>query len=674
MGSIKLMKPDCSQRRFVGWLIAVLVASVSVVSGAAAAAPFVPNDLYFYSEIVPGGPPYQWYLDRQQSSRVDVNVLGAWNRGLTGEGVTIGIVEGAIEYTHPDLAPNYNAAESWDFYENDPDPTPSPVGDEHGTPVAGLAAARGGNGIGITGVAPYSNFASLRTKPGGSWTNGDVATWQRIADGIRYHSTTIPTSIHIKNLSIAASVAYGPLMFPHHVASEQAVRDATAAGTIIVKAAGNYRDDHGANGEGDSNRLWITHLPEAITVTGIRSGGLFASGSNWCACATVTAHYGSISGGILTTDRVGVAGYNTGESSFPDTAYTAFSGTSAAAPLVSGILALAKEANPNLNTRFAKHLLARTSRLIDPTDSTPMGGWITNAAGYHFNNNYGFGLIDANALTLAATQYSGVTPLSTATSGLQSVNVNVPEDNVNGVSRDFSMTNTEPLEEVVVRLVVGQDIGRAWYGDIEAILTAPSGTKSLLMYRRDNAPQLLENFQSYTLDWTFTSNAFWGEDPAGTWNLALYDRDTAAGSQQDNVAVRWKSFEVTMRSGTLIPVSTPLPGDANSDGRVDGDDAVIVTRNLGLVTGAAWENGDFDHDGVVGLKDATILQSHMGPILPSAITQPAHVPEPGTSILAFIAVAIRMFLTGRAARTPFTVLSCDKRRSQSIPNGTKRHR
>ena len=65
---------------------------------------------------------------------------------------------------------------------------------------------------------------------------------------------------------------------------------------------------------------------------------------------------------------------------------------------MSGILALAKEAQPNLNTRFAKHLLARTCRLIDPYDSTPMGGWTTNGAGYHFNNNYGFGLVDADAL------------------------------------------------------------------------------------------------------------------------------------------------------------------------------------------------------------------------------------------------------------------------------------
>src|SRR5262249_50390010 len=123
---------------------------------------FTPNDPYFRKDNPAPGWPGQWHLYNQFTPGLDARVMGAWNRDITGKGVVIGIVDDSLETTQPDLAPNYVAADSWDFSQNDPDPNPVWSDDMHGTSVAGVAAARGGNGIGVTGAAPLAGLAGLR--------------------------------------------------------------------------------------------------------------------------------------------------------------------------------------------------------------------------------------------------------------------------------------------------------------------------------------------------------------------------------------------------------------------------------------------------------------------------------------------------------------------------------
>jgi subtilisin family serine protease len=593
-------------------MMQTLVARLIIVAGGlmsamvAIAEPFVPNDPYFFTDS-PVGFPGQWHLDKQTSGAlVDVNIRGAWGRGLTGAGVTIGVIDEGVEYTHPDLAPNYSASDSWDFYDNDAEPLPLTVGsqDKHGTTVSGLAAARGGNGIGVTGTAPHASLAVLRAMPpSGSWDFTVPADNQRFIDAIRYHSTGPAPTIDIKNLSWGEAGRF--VAFTHGAdAYEDAVIESTAEGTIFVKSAMNYRlraQSDPLNYEGDANKQLINHLAEVITVAAVNSQGRFSEYSNWGASLSAAVPSGETmwNGGVnlTTTDRSLDAGYNPtnlGPSdTFPDQAYTSLStGTSSAAPIMSGILALAKEANPNLSTRFAKHLLARTSRVIDPNDNTPMGGWTTNGAGYYFNNNYGFGLVDADALTLAAMQFDNVTPLEIATTGVIAVNTVLLEDDPVGASRTFEIASGGPLEEVQVRLTLEKATLTTvpYYGDIEAVLTSPGGTSSLLMYRSNNTSPIGVRFEPDPFSWTYTSNAFWGEDPTGTWTLSLFDRDTLPSAGQESRQALWESFEVTMRSGTLIPIMTPGDGDFNDDGTVDAADYVVWRNGLGTL----YTQSDYD--------------------------------------------------------------------------------
>src|SRR5262249_35399299 len=79
---------------------------------------FAPNDPYFHLGTPTSDWPGQWHLLNEWTPGLDAGVLGAWNRSITGQGVVIGIVDDCLQTTHPDLAPNYVAADGWDFYGN----------------------------------------------------------------------------------------------------------------------------------------------------------------------------------------------------------------------------------------------------------------------------------------------------------------------------------------------------------------------------------------------------------------------------------------------------------------------------------------------------------------------------------------------------------------------------
>jgi hypothetical protein len=77
-----------------------------------------------------------------------------------------------------------------------------------------------------------------------------------------------------------------------------------------------------------------------------------------------------------------------------------------------------------------------------------------------------------------------------------------------------------------------------------------------------------------------------------------------------------------------MPLAPMVPGDANSDGRVDEKDASVLAHNWGAVN-ATMMMGDFDGDGRVGLADAAILAANWG----HGPSESQTVPEPGTLAL-----------------------------------------
>ncbi|RYG48851.1 hypothetical protein EON79_03190, partial [bacterium] len=87
---------------------------------------WVPNDPYFFYNT-PEGHPGQWHLRNTANiggANIDARVWGAWQRDITGQGVTIGICDDSFQTTHPDLAPGYSVADSYDFGQLDGNPDP----------------------------------------------------------------------------------------------------------------------------------------------------------------------------------------------------------------------------------------------------------------------------------------------------------------------------------------------------------------------------------------------------------------------------------------------------------------------------------------------------------------------------------------------------------------------
>ena len=76
--------------------------------------------------------------------------------------------------------------------------------------------------------------------------------------------------------------------------------------------------------------------------------------------------------------------------------YHQHTGTSASSPMAAGIVALALEANPELNWRDIQHITVRTSR---PKGNLKAEDWSTNGVGRQFSHAFGFGLMDAGAMT-----------------------------------------------------------------------------------------------------------------------------------------------------------------------------------------------------------------------------------------------------------------------------------
>jgi subtilisin-like proprotein convertase family protein len=488
-------------------------------------------------------------------------------------------LDDAFELNHEDFAGNSSAALSWNFQTGNNNVAPTLASDNHGTAVAGVTAARGGNGIGVTGAAPLATFGGFRVLFSG-------ATVANYVDAMKLFSHGSDTTVKLKNHS------YGPTSnYQVQTSINAAIADSANAGTIHVFSAGNSR---GTITE-DTNRFPNHSSRDVITVAALGSDGIFSDYSNFGACIFVTAPTSSNrpnAFGIVTTDRSGAPGYN-GSEPLTNRNYTMFfGGTSSSAPLVTGCLTLAKQAQPALNVRFAKHLLARFSTIVDPGDATVTsdGGWRTNSAGFTFNQNYGFGNINADLVSAQALNFTGVTPRTNEVTQVINVDQQIPDNNPAGLTRNFTMAQTGPLEEVEVFVA----ITHPYRGDIEIFLTNPDGYTSRLVRRTADSGD--------NISWIFLTNAFWGTNPAGQWTLRVVD--TAAGD-----VGTWNSYQVRTNMGTLIPASKAgITWQNTSTGNVVNwyinSGAVTGSQLIGVPPSTQWQvraAGDMNGDGVADI-------------------------------------------------------------------------
>lgn len=98
---------------------------------------------------------------------MDANVASVHQEGagITGKGITIAVIDSGLEIGHEDLSPNVLAGKSFNFLNNSADPSPSRTRTDnladHGTGVAGVAAAKGWNNLGSRGLAPNASLVGF---------------------------------------------------------------------------------------------------------------------------------------------------------------------------------------------------------------------------------------------------------------------------------------------------------------------------------------------------------------------------------------------------------------------------------------------------------------------------------------------------------------------------------
>ena len=253
----------------------------------------------------------------------------------------------------------------------------------------------------------------------------------------------------------------------------------------------------------------------------------------------------------MTTDLVGADGYDS-------TDYTNdFGGTSSATPLVSGVIALMLEANPNLSYRDVMDVLVRNSERNDPTDS----GWSLNGAGLWVNHKYGFGAIDAQAAVTASLTHNPMGPLVSQSTPVVRFNQTIADNTPTGVVA--SVTTNVQLNLEHVELVLNATHQRR--GDLAVTLVSPNGTRSVMAQARTQ-----DTGNDYT-NWVFTTTRNWGERSTGTWTVEVSDRLSGTTGTLDDVQLRFY--------GTAVPLSLNISPDSFLENAGAGAATGTVSRS-----------------------------------------------------------------------------------------------
>ena len=237
-------------------------------------------------------------------------------KGITGKGVTIAVIDGPVDTSNPALK-GANITDKSRCTIQD-----SPEGIRHGTDMAIILVSP------ISGVAPDATLYTYQSSSDGTISKGSCES-----NGERLDTTGALINQAVEDGAQIISISQSVPDFSNEV--KWAVTNAITKGVIIVNSAGN--------GASDDNITQLGRYSGVVGVSAINSDGTFASYSSW-GDGVVTAAFG----GPYNTFDV-----NTGE---PVTVQ----GTSISAPLVAGMLALARQKWPDATTNQILQLLVHT--------------------------------------------------------------------------------------------------------------------------------------------------------------------------------------------------------------------------------------------------------------------------------------------------------------------------
>jgi subtilisin family serine protease len=513
----------------------------------------------------------QWVFDM-------INVRPVWEKGYRGTGVKVRINDNGVDADHPEFEGRFDVEASCEQYLA---PTDRRSDDFHGTSVAGIIGAAGNNDVCSVGIAPGVSISSCNILDYQNMSLAykielvDVSNNSWGVDGCRergdrhrklqdkkcpftfvdddgfgfpnpcepceeYFSSGIITPMceraivnhcnsHYKRdskgcLEFLDLILGGKCEFfviPDRQRDEiltgiEQGRD--RKGTIFVFAAGNAlkAGDH-------TNFQPYTNSRFVISVAGVsKRSGRHASYSTPGPGIFVSAPGGDVdsSPNHVTADLGGGC---------RDARYA----TSLAAAVVSGVIALMLEANPDLTWRDVQSILTLSSRRVDddPLDKTA----VVNAAGLWHSEWYGFGIVDAeNAVDMAENWVLlGEEEMVMADSG----EINIPLGDGPSSSKMAESTLTLGSDNdndfIVTTVVVYLDLVHSSRGHLKVTLTSPQGTESVLLPGERPENTQVDDGER----WKLLTLRSWGEKGNGDWLLSI--ADTVEGDVANCVDLPW---------------------------------------------------------------------------------------------------------------------------------------
>lgn len=325
-----------------------------------------PNYLIEQAQAAPDDPrlPEQWALSNEGqtggSVGADIGARAAWQTTTGSPATVVAVVDGGVDFSHPDLADNawVNRRErangrdddhngyvddeaGWDW-ATDSQPSGDPAG--HGTAVAGLIAAEGDNGLGTAGVMWRASLMSLRVL--------DAAGTGDVADAVEAIDYAVEAGAQVVNCSWGTEADSQIL--------REAVERAASRGVLVVASAGNGSRDLDAAPYYPAS----FDLPNLIAVAATDHADALADFSNWGASRVALAAPGV---DLLTTA--------------PGGGYTLARGTSFAAALTSGVAGLVKTGHPRLSAAETRAAVLWGGRRVEGLRTFVASGGVVSAAG-----------------------------------------------------------------------------------------------------------------------------------------------------------------------------------------------------------------------------------------------------------------------------------------------------
>ncbi|KAL1117733.1 hypothetical protein AAG570_004048 [Ranatra chinensis] len=400
---------------------------------------------------------------------------------------------------------------------------------KHGTRCAGEVAAIAFNNFCGVGVAYNASIGGVRMLDGS------------VNDAVEARALSLnPDHIDIYSASWGPEDDGKTVDGPGPLARRAFINGVTTGrggkGSIFVWASGNGgRHTDSCNCDGYTNSIFT------LSISSATQGGYKPWYLEECSSTLATTYSSGTPGhdkSIATVDM-------DGKLRSDHICTVEHTGTSASAPLASGLVALALEANPELSWRDIQHIVVLTS------NSAPLmkeAGWITNGVNRKVSHKFGYGLMDGGAMVTLAEQWTTVPPQHICKNQevIEERAIDPTFGSVLSVAADAGGC-TGTINEVRYIEHVQCKISLRFFprGNLRLVLSSPQGTRSTLLMERPR-DVVSSNFD----DWPFLSVHYWGENPVGRWTLQVVN----AGNRHVNQPGILRKWQLIFYGTSTNPV------------------------------------------------------------------------------------------------------------------------